>query len=51
MHHLWIQDAVRAEQASAKKASSDVNPADLVVKPLKRMKTEKLRKVTGFRFV
>ena len=38
MQNLWIQEASKAERFVTKKVGTNVNPADLVTKPLARPK-------------
>ena len=50
IQNLWIQEASRAGKFVTKKVGTNVNPADLMTKPLPRPNIEQLMTVMGFRF-
>ena len=50
IQNLWIQEASKSGKFVTKKVGTNVNPADLMTKPLTRPNIEQLMTVMGFRF-
>ena len=48
MQNLWIQEASKAGRFVTKKVGTNVNPADLMTKPLARPKIEQLMSIPSF---
>ena len=51
MQNLWIQEASKAGRFVTKKVGTNVNPADLMTKPLAKPKIEQLMSIMGFDFL
>ena len=51
MQNLWIQEASKSGRFATKKVGTNVNPADLMTKPLLRPKIKQLMKIIGYDFV
>ena len=51
MKNLWTQEASKAERFVTKKVGTNVNPADLMTKPLARPKIEQLMSIMGYEFL
>ena len=51
MQNLWIQEASKSGRFITKKVGTNVNPADLMTKPLPRPKMEQLVSLTGYEFM
>ena len=51
MQNLWIQEASKSGRFVTKKVGTNVNPADLMAKPLQRPKVEQLMSLTGYEFM
>ena len=50
MQNLWIQEASKSGLFVTKKVGTNVNPADLMTKPLPRPKVEQLMSLVGYEF-
>ena len=50
LQNLWIQEASTAGRFVSKKVGSNVNPADLMTKPLAKPKIEQLMSIMGCEF-
>ena len=50
MQNLWIQEASTARRFVTKKVGTNVNPADLMTKPLANPKVEQLMSIMGCEF-
>ena len=50
LQHLWLQDAVKEGRIHTHKVPTEINPADLMTKPLAADRIEKLMKLMGFHF-
>ena len=50
LQHLWLQDAVKEGKIRTHKVLTDVNPADLMTKPLAADRIEMLMSLMGFHF-
>ena len=51
MQNSWIQEEFKAGKIVTKKVGTNVNPADLMTKPLRRPKMEQLVEIVFYRFV
>ena len=51
LQHLWLQDAAKEKRIHPHKVHTDVNPADLMTKPLSEDRITKLMGLMGFTFV
>ena len=51
VQNLWIQEASKSGRFITKKVGTNVNPADLVTKPLPRPKIEQLMSLMGDEFM
>ena len=51
MQNLWIQEASKSGRFVTKKVGTNVNPADLMTKPLPKPKVEQLMNLMGYEFV
>ena len=51
MQNLWIQEASKAGRFVTKKVGTNVNPADLMTKPLARPKIKQLMIIMGYEFL
>ena len=51
VQNQWIQEVSKSGKFFMKKVGTNVNPADLMTKPLPRPKIEQLMKLMGYRFV
>ena len=51
MQNLWIQEASKSNRFATKKIGANVNPADLMTKPLTKQKIEQLMSITGYEFL
>ena len=50
MQNLWIQEASKAGRFVTKKVGTNVNPADLMTKPLSKPKIEQPMSIMGYEF-
>ena len=51
MQNLWIQEASTAGRLVTKKVGTNVDPADLMTKPLAKPKVEQLMSIMGCEFL
>ena len=51
IQNLWIQEASKSDRFATRKVGTNVNPADLMTKPVAEPKTEQLMGIMGFEFV
>ena len=51
MQNLWIQEASKSGRFVTRKVGTNVNPADLMTKPLAKPKIEQLMGITGYEFM
>ena len=51
MQSLWIQEAFKSDRFASKKIGTNVNPADLMTKPLTKQKNEELMSIMGYKFL
>ena len=51
MQNLWIQDASKSGRFITRKVGTNMNPVDLVTKPLAKPKIEQLMGIMGYEFV
>ena len=51
MQHLWLQEAVKAGRVQTHKVASEINPADLLTKPLPGDKVEELLNLMQFKYL
>ena len=50
VQNLWIQEASRSGRFTTRKVGTNVNPADLMTKPLAKPKIEQLMGIMGYEF-
>ena len=48
MQNLWIQEASKTGRFTTRKVGTNVNPADLMTKPLAKPKIEQLMGIMGY---
>ena len=51
MQNLWIQEASKSGLSTTRKVGTNVNPADLMTKPLAKPKIEELMGTMGYEFM
>ena len=51
MQNLWIQEASKSGRFVTKKVGTNVNPADMMTKPLAKPKIEQLMGIMGYEFI
>ena len=51
MQNLWIQEASKSGWFTTRKVVTNMNPADLMTKPLAKPKIEQLMGIMGYEFV
>ena len=51
MQNLWIQEASKNGPFTTRKVGTNVNPADLMTKPLAKPKIEQLMGIMGYEFL
>ena len=51
MQNLWIQEASKSGRFCTRKVGTNVNPADLMTKPLAKLKIEQLMGIMGYEFM
>ena len=51
MQNLWIQEASKSGRFTTRKVGTNVNPADLMTKPLATPKIEQLMGIMGYEFM
>ena len=51
MQNLWVQEASKSGRFTTRKVGTNMNPADLMTKPLAKPKIEQLMGIMGYEFV